>query len=255
MARLLEEFVPADLPFAVAVEAGDVRRALACLAEDPALRGVAVPFRTRHMRGEAPPLVAAAAYGYAALVEAFLDDDESDPFVLACAGCCGRAADRLLAAVAARPDALGERCPAGHAMLGGLRVRGASLLELALAMGHGGLAERLVAAGHAHSTATAVQMGDAAWLVANRGAWEQRADAPFRSSVAPARVAPDGSDCCNRWARIGTYTLLIAAVRRRDAAVVRALLAGSPGPDVFAERGGYRSTAINFAQVSGVGER
>ena len=259
--RLLEEFVPAELPLEVAVEAGDAGRVLRLIAADPGLRARPIPVRTRHLRGDAPPVVAAAAFGCAALAAALLEGEAcgvaGDPCVLAAVG----AADRLLAALApAAADADGgpfqRGCPAGHPVLGGMRFEGASLLELALAMGHAALAARLAAAGHPHSAATALQMGDAAWLEANPAAWAPRVNAPFPSAVPPPRghggragAPPPGS---NRWARVGTYTMLIAAARRRDAATVGVLL--RHGADVFARRAGYRSTAINFAQASAGGD-
>ena len=252
MERLLAGFVPEELPLPAAVEAGDADLVLRLIGADPDLRLQPLLVRTRRLVGEAPPLIAAAVYGNVALVDALFRDEEEalreDPWALVCAG-CGQAADRLLELVAARPALLESKCPPKHPVVGGLRLRGASLLEAALALGHRPLAERLVGAGHPHSPATAVQMGEVEWLKTHRKAWERSVNRPFPSSVGRpgSKTFPVAEDCENRWAQVGTYTLLIAAVRRCDAAAVRVLLEG--GADVFIVREGQFSTAINYAQV------
>jgi hypothetical protein len=231
------------------------------LAANPALRTQNVPVRTKCLFGEAPPVIASAAYGCAVLAAMLIEGEASevqhDPWVLAAIG----AADRLIAVIDSQPGVLNDACPADHRSLGTgkMHFKGASLLELALAMGHRALAEQLVAKGHPQSAVTALQMGDAAWLEANPEAWARSVNTPFPTAFPPkqqgrawgAPPPPPPPRPTNRYARVGTHTMLIAAVRRRDAATVRVLL--REGADVFRQRAGYRSTAINFAQVIMIG--
>jgi hypothetical protein len=252
--RLLEAFVPSELSLEQALQAGDTEQVQRLLAANPALRTQNVPVRTNRLLGEAPPVIASAAYGCAVLAAMLIEGEAShvqdDPWVLAAIG----AAERLMAIIDSQPGVLDAVCPADHRALGGMHFRGASLLELALAMGHRALAEELVARGHPQSAVTALQMGDAEWLETHPDKWAMSVNTPFPTAFPPKQQGkawgappPPAPRPTNRYARVGTYTMLIAAVRRGDAATVRVLL--RQGADVFRQRAGFRSTAINFAQV------